>query len=294
MIHAHGISKRYGSTQALTDIRLDIEAGERFGLIGPDGSGKTTLIRILTSLIAPDTGHATVAGLDVVRDYRALRKRFGYMPGRFSLYQDLSIDENIAFYASVFGADLEQALVRIRPIYSQIEPFRTRLAGQLSGGMKQKLALCCALIHNPRLLFLDEPTTGVDAVSRREFWDMLDRFQADGLTIVVSTPYMDEAARCGRIAFMKSGRILAADTPAALSRRFPYRLWTVKADNRHALLLALDGMPGVRSAWPFGDTVHVALADGIDIGDVLNHIGLNTQAEPEVPGIEDVFMELCR
>lgn len=284
MIHARGISKRFGPVEAVSDIDLDVREGEIFGLIGPDGAGKTTLIRILTSLMRPDTGTATVAGCDVVADYRRLRTLFGYMPGRFSLYQDLTIQENIAFFARVFGADLDAAYERIRDIYVQIEPFGSRRAGQLSGGMKQKLALCCALLHEPRLVFLDEPTTGVDAVSRREFWDMLDRFKARGLTILVSTPYMDEASRCDRIAFMKGGRILLTDAPASMGRHFGYDLWSVEPPDRNAYLDRIAGMDGVHSAWPFGQTVHVAVRAGVTVPD-----GVRIE-----PGIEDVFMELSR
>jgi ABC-2 type transport system ATP-binding protein len=284
MIRAQGISKRFGPVEAVSDIHLDILEGEIFGLIGPDGAGKTTLIRILTSLMRPDTGTATVAGCDTVADYRRLRTLFGYMPGRFSLYQDLSIEENIAFFASVFGADLGRAYERIRDIYIQIEPFKNRRAGQLSGGMKQKLALCCALIHEPRLLFLDEPTTGVDAVSRREFWDMLSRFKARGLTMLVSTPYMDEASRCDRIAFMKGGRILLTDAPAEMGRHFRHDLWSVEPPDRNTYLDEILRTEGVHSAWSFGRTVHVATRAGVTVPD-----GVRIE-----PGIEDVFMELSR
>lgn len=290
------IHKRYGSVEALNGITLDVAEGSLFGLIGPDGAGKTSLIRILTSLILPDEGSATVLGLDVVRDYKELRKRYGYMPGRFSLYQDLTITENIEFFGTVFGSDMSKAYELIRDIYVQIEPFKDRRAGALSGGMKQKLALCCALIHQPEILFLDEPTTGVDAVSRREFWDMLDRYKAMGLTMFVSTPYMDEASRCDRVAFLKTGSILAIDTPGVMKKHFPKALWSLKSTHRHELLLALEGISGIHSAWPFGESVHVALKEGVGVDDI--RASLTSVADLTIraiePGIEDVFMELSR
>lgn len=207
------LCKRYGGVQALRDVSLDVGEGELFGLIGPDGAGKTTLFRILTTLIVPDSGSASVDGLDVVKDYKAIRQRVGYMPGKFSLYPDLSVEENLDFFASIFGVRVQDNYGLIAPIYSQIEPFKKRRAGKLSGGMKQKLALSCALVHRPSVLFLDEPTTGVDAVSRVEFWEMLDSLRAQGITIFVSTPYMDEAARCDRIAFVNEGEILEICSP---------------------------------------------------------------------------------
>jgi ABC-type multidrug transport system ATPase subunit len=290
-IRVDAITKSYGDVRALQSISLEVADGSLFGLIGPDGAGKTSLIRILTSLLLPDSGTATVLGLDVVRDYKELRKRFGYMPGRFSLYQDLSIQENIEFFGAVFGSDMRTAYELIRDVYVQIEPFKDRKAGQLSGGMKQKLALCCALIHQPDILFLDEPTTGVDAVSRTEFWDMLTRYKNNGLTILVSTPYMDEALRCDTIAFMKSGSILAIDQPGNMKKHFPKPLWSVKSANRHALLKSLNDMEGIHSAWPFGETVHVAIEEGRDIKKMLPS---DTIIQPIEPGIEDVFMELSR
>ena len=207
------ISKKYASIEALQDISLEIQPGELFGLIGPDGAGKTTLFRILTTLLLADSGSASVCGLDVVKDLREIRKRVGYMPGRFSLYQDLTVEENLQFFATVFNTTIEENYDLVRDIYVQIEPFKHRRAGKLSGGMKQKLALSCALIHRPDVLFLDEPTTGVDPVSRVEFWDMLDRLKKQGITILVSTPYMDEASRCDRIALMRAGKCLSVDTP---------------------------------------------------------------------------------
>ena len=209
-IEIKNISKSYGEIKALDNVSFEVQKGELFGLIGPDGAGKTTLFRLLTTLINPDAGSATVDGLDIMKDYREIRTRVGYMPGRFSLYPDLSVEENLQFFAAIFGVTVEQSYHLIEPIYKQIEPFKTRRAGKLSGGMKQKLALSCALIHCPSVLFLDEPTTGVDAVSRSEFWDMLSNLKKQGITILVSTPYMDEASRCDRIALMNEGRILGA------------------------------------------------------------------------------------
>lgn len=218
-ITVNGISKRYGKVQALRGVNLSVEEGELFGLIGPDGAGKTTMFRLLTTLLLPDEGSATVCGYDLVNDYRLIRQQVGYMPGRFSLYPDLSVEENLQFFASLFGTSVEENYNLVAPIYSQIEPFRKRKAGKLSGGMKQKLALSCALIHKPRVLFLDEPTTGVDVVSRVEFWDMLQDLRRQGITILVSTPYMDEAQRCGRVALISGGSILGVDTPADIVRK---------------------------------------------------------------------------
>src|SRR5262249_9118259 len=233
---ARGLVKRFGGNAALDGVSFAVGAGELFGFIGPDGAGKTTLFRILATLMVPDGGSAEVLGADPVRRLRALRRRIGYMPGRFSLYPDLSVEENTRFFASVFGTTLEQERERIAPIYSQLEPFKDRRAGALSGGMKQKLALCCALVHRPEILFLDEPTTGVDAVSRREFWDLLGRLKAHGLTAVVSTPYMDEADRCDRVALIQQGRLLTVDTPADVVRSFGRPLFGVHANERYKAL----------------------------------------------------------
>ncbi|MDX2184844.1 MAG: ABC transporter ATP-binding protein [Gemmatimonadaceae bacterium] len=295
------LAKRFGDVTALDGVSFDVEPGELFGLVGPDGGGKTTLFRVLTTLLLPDAGHATVLGQDVTRDLWSLRRRIGYMPGRFALYADLSVEENLGFFASVFGTSVDEGYALIAPIYQQIEPFKTRRAGALSGGMKQKLALSCALVHRPDILFLDEPTTGVDAVSRREFWDLLARLSSDGLTIVVSTPYMDEASRCDRVALMQSGRVLAIAPPAQIGEQFPRPLVAVRAANRFALLQTLRALPDVASAWPFGETVHVsdrrtglsAVQVASALEGALRSSGLDdVSATPISPGIEDTFIEL--
>ena len=231
MISIENISKTYnkGTVTALKSISFSIQTGELFGLIGPDGAGKSTLFRILTTLLLADRGIATVNGHDVVKDYRQIRNRVGYMPGRFSLYQDLTVEENLEFFATIFGTTIRENYDLIKDIYIQIEPFKNRRAGALSGGMKQKLALCCALIHKPEVLFLDEPTTGVDVVSRKEFWEMLKRLKAQGITILVSTPYMDEANLCDRIALIQKGEILSIDTPAQIIHSFPVPLYAIVA-----------------------------------------------------------------
>jgi ABC-type multidrug transport system ATPase subunit len=301
-IVVEGIARKYGEVEALRGVSFDVGPGELFGLIGPDGAGKTTLLRILVTVLLPDAGRAAVDGLDVVEDYRALRRHVGYMPGRFSLYPDLSVEENLRFFASVFGTTPEAGYDLIAPIYRQIEPFRTRRAGALSGGMKQKLALSCALVHRPRVLILDEPTTGVDAVSRREFWEMLARLQADGLTILVSTPYMDEAARCDRVALIQEGRLLGPpDTPGAVAASLTAPLVAVRAPERVRLLAALRRLPHARSAYAFGETVHYtdARADAdpaalaAEVRQRLSDEGLyGVEVAPVAPTIEDVFMAL--
>ena len=255
-IEARSLEKRFGATVALDKVSFSVDKGELFGFIGPDGGGKTTLFRILVSLLVPDAGSARVLGLDPVAEYRALRQRVGYMAGRFSLYPDLSVLENLTFFASVFGTTIEREYEQIKPIYVQLEPFKERRAGALSGGMKQKLALCCALVHRPDVLFLDEPTTGVDAVSRREFWDLLGRLKQQGLTTVVSTPYMDEATRCDRVALMHRGRLLGVDTPEGITRAFDRPLLGVRATDRYKALLALRTYEHAHGAYPFGEVIH--------------------------------------
>jgi drug efflux transport system ATP-binding protein len=253
---ADRLEKRFGQTIALAGLSFSVPRAELFGVVGPDGGGKTTLFRILATLLVPDKGGARVLDRDVVKDLWDLRRRIGYMPGRFSLYPDLSVYENLRFFASVFGTTIEREQAHIAPIYSQLESFKDRRAAALSGGMKQKLALCCALVHRPEILFLDEPTTGVDAVSRREFWDLLAQLKASGMTILVSTPYMDEADRCDRVALMQGGRLLAVDTPKAIAEAFDRPLLAVRAANRYPALLALRESPHVQAVYPFGDTLH--------------------------------------
>src|SRR5271167_1530588 len=258
-IALNNITKTYnkGATLAVDDISFSVEKGEIFGLIGPDGAGKTTIFRVLTTLLLADKGIATVAGNDVVKDYHKIRGIVGYMPGRFSLYQDLTIEENLHFFATVFGTSIKQNYNLIKDIYIQIEPFKDRRAGKLSGGMKQKLALCCALIHKPAVLFLDEPTTGVDVVSRKEFWEMLARLKAEGITILVSTPYMDEARRCDRIALMQKGSVLSVNDPEGIIRDFPGELYGIQSANTHRLLQATRTYPGTATCFAFGDALHV-------------------------------------
>ena len=253
---ADAVEKRFGSTQALAGVSFSVDPGELFGFVGPDGGGKTTLFRILATLLVPTSGSARVLGGDVVRDLWSLRPRIGYMPGRFSLYPDLSVVENLQFFAAVFGTTIAAARAQIAPIYSQLEPFNDRRAGALSGGMKQKLALCCALVHRPEILLLDEPTTGVDAVSRREFWDLLGDLKRSGITIVVSTPYMDEATRCDRVALMQRGQLLATDTPQQIAASFDRPLLAVHAADRYRALLALRDWPRTHAVYPFGESLH--------------------------------------
>jgi ABC-type multidrug transport system ATPase subunit len=255
-VEVRGLTKRFGAVTAVDDMSFDVSQGELFGLVGPDGGGKTTLFRMLTTLLLPDAGTATVLGFDVARDLWDIRSRVGYMPGGFSLYPDLSVAENLEFFAAVFGTTVEEGYALIAPVYSQIEPFRDRRADALSGGMKQKLALSCALVHRPEILLLDEPTTGVDAVSRREFWDQLAVLKASGLTIVVSTPYMDEAMRCDRVALVHGGRILDIDVPASIGARNQRPLLAVRGQRRYEMLATLRAFPGVMSVYLFGEELH--------------------------------------
>ena len=298
VIETINLSKSYGKVQALDAVSFAVERGELFGLIGPDGAGKTTLFRLLTTLIRPDSGTATVEGLDIVRNYRSIRERVGYMPGRFSLYPDLTVEENLSFFAALFGTRVADAYQLIAPIYRQIEPFRTRRAGKLSGGMKQKLALSCALIHRPSVLFLDEPTTGVDAVSRSELWDMLAELKTKGITILVSTPYMDEAQRCDRIALCNEGRIMTINTPPEIAADYGSDLYAIAADNMFALLQAARTATGVAECYPFGDTHHLVTDADFDadrfVSEMQSRMIQNTRIERCRPTIEDVFIKLMQ
>ncbi len=288
MVKLNNISLNYGEVSALKYISFEVGRGEIFGLIGPDGAGKTTLFRVLTTLLLADSGTATVDGFDVVRDYKQIRKRIGYMPGRFSLYQDLTVEENLNFFATVFGTTIEENYHLIKDIYRQIEPFKNRRAGKLSGGMKQKLALSCALIHKPTVLFLDEPTTGVDPVSRKELWEMLRRLKQQGITILVSTPYMDEASRCDRIAFIQNGEILSINKPEKIIADFPHKVYAVEADNNYEILKQLRQSANVHSVFSFGDSLHVIFKDNSNI----QNEKINAEFKEISPTIEDCFMAL--
>ncbi|RUA07303.1 MAG: ABC transporter ATP-binding protein [Flavobacteriia bacterium] len=293
------ISKSYGDLKAVDDISFEVKEGELFGLIGPDGAGKTTIFRILTTLLLADEGVATVAGYDVVEDYKEIRNHVGYMPGRFSLYQDLTVEENLRFFATIFGTTIEENYDLIKDIYIQIEPFKDRRAGKLSGGMKQKLALSCALIHKPEVLFLDEPTTGVDPVSRKEFWEMLKRLQQKGITILVSTPYMDEAALCDRIALIQDAKILEIDTPEDIVKHYPKKIYDVRSDDMYELILALNKYKHHYSVYPFGEFVHYTDKrndfNPDELKDYLEKEGQkNIYIESTKVTIEDAFMELAK
>jgi ABC-type multidrug transport system ATPase subunit len=293
------VSKAYGKVQALRDINLHVQPGEIFGLIGPDGAGKTTLFRILVTLLLPDSGKAGVLGLDVVKDYKAIRRKVGYMPGRFSLYPDLTVEENLNFFASIFKTTLHENYDLIKDIYQQIEPFKDRPAGKLSGGMKQKLALSCALIHRPEVLFLDEPTTGVDAVSRTEFWDMLQRISSQGITMLVSTPYMDEAQRCHRVALIQHGAFMQTDTPDAIIRQFPHRLFAISASDTYRLIQDLTHYKLTRTVFPFGQALHLTPAnDRLQTGEIKDFLKSKNHTNISVseikPNIEDCFMDLMQ
>lgn len=284
---------------ALKGISFSVEKGEIFGIIGPDGAGKTSLFRILTTLLLADSGNASVDGFDVVKDYKQIRNSVGYMPGRFSLYQDLSVQENLEFFATIFNTTIEKNYDLIKDIYQQIEPFKDRKAGQLSGGMKQKLALSCALIHKPSVLFLDEPTTGVDAVSRKEFWEMLHRLKIQGITILVSTPYMDEASLCDRVALIQKGEILSVNTPKGITNEFGKPLWAVRANEMFHLMNAIKDDPQVESCYPFGQYHHVVFKTQENSREKLEQIakkGNYTQLEIHSiePNIEDCFMALMK
>ena len=300
IIETNNIIKSYEKITALENINLTVYDDEIFGLIGPDGAGKTSLIRILTTLILPDSGSANVLGFDIIKDFKIIRNEIGYMPGRFSLYQDLTVEENLKLFATIFGTTIEENYDLVKPIYSQIEPFKNRRAGQLSGGMKQKLALSCALIHKPKLLILDEPTTGVDPVSRKEFWDMLKDLKKAGITILVSTPYMDEASLCDRVALIQEGKILSVSTPDDIISKFPRKLYSITANNMHKLIIALRDFEHSNTVFTFGETVHYTdkRVTKLNIDELINYLQnvelTNIKITEISAGIEDCFMELMR
>ena len=303
MVTTNNLVKTYGKKHeipAVNDVSFSVNEGEIFGLIGPDGAGKTSIFRMLTTLLLPDSGSAAVAGFDVVKDYREIRNIVGYMPGKFSLYPDLSVEENLNFFATVFGTTIRENYDLIKEIYVQLEPFKKRRAGKLSGGMKQKLALCCALIHKPTVLFLDEPTTGVDPVSRKEFWEMLKRLKAQNITILVSTAYMDEAILCDRIALIHSGKILTVDTPANISATYPDKLLEVKANKMSALLNALSKFQKVSGSYAFGEYAHVSVNSNEEniegeLNNYLQRAGLeNIEIKPIKASVEDYFIKLLK
>ncbi len=295
------ITKTYnkGQVTAVNNVSFSVEKGELFGLIGPDGAGKTSIFRMLTTLLLPNGGNGSVCGFDIVKDYKAIREMVGYMPGKFSLYQDLTVEENLRFFATVFKTTIEENYDLIRDIYVQIEPFKTRRAGKLSGGMKQKLALCCALIHRPTVLFLDEPTTGVDTVSRKEFWEMLKRLKAQGITILVSTPYMDEAMLCERIALIQNGEILSIDTPDNIIAQYPKKLYVIKAEKMSHLLQDIRQFDEVDSSNSFGEYHHISFKDDEDLNSYQKLLGYlqeknhrHVEFKPVTPTIEDCFIKL--
>lgn len=296
IIEINNLSKSYGKTKALDNVSFNVERGELFGLIGPDGAGKTTLFRLLTTLLTPDEGSATVDGRDIVKDYLNIRSQVGYMPGRFSLYPDLTVEENLEFFAALFGVTVKESYDLIAPIYRQIEPFRKRRAGKLSGGMKQKLALSCALIHRPDVLFLDEPTTGVDAVSRREFWDMLSQLKTQGITILVSTPYMDEASRCDRIALCNEGHILGVNTPQNFVHDFNEMLYGIRAKDMFSLLQRARSIESVAACYPFGEYHHLIANDNFNPSIFTSQLSDIEGLEicTQEPSIEDVFIKLMK
>jgi ABC-type multidrug transport system ATPase subunit len=296
------LTKTYnkGTVTAVDSISFSVDQGELFGLIGPDGAGKSSIFRMLTTLLLPDGGTASVDGFDVVKDYKTIRGRVGYMPGKFSLYQDLTVEENLSFFATVFGTTIEKNYDLIKDIYVQIEPFKTRRAGKLSGGMKQKLALCCALIHKPSVLFLDEPTTGVDAVSRKEFWEMLKRLKQQGITILVSTPYMDEATLCDRIALIQTGKILSIDVPEKIMHSYDGKLFAIKSEAMYTLLNDLRSYENTRSCFTFGEYHHLLFKN--DEKNNSNQVLIylkekghkNVEIKSVVPTIEDCFIKLLK
>ena len=297
MIEATDIHKRFKNVEALNGISFSVADNEIFGVIGPDGSGKTTLFRILASLMLPDSGAATLNGLNVIKHYKKIRHIIGYMPGRFSLYQDLSVEENLNFFATVYHTSVKKNYHFIEAIYRQLEPFKKRRAGALSGGMKQKLALCCALIHKPEILILDEPTTGVDPVSRKEFWDMLAELKQHNITILVSTAYMDEARLCDRIALMRNGNFIATDTPQGIINSFSHTLWAVKTERMSASLKTIRSHPKVNTCYAFGDTHHVTCYHDFTTDELARYLHQQgydfVRITPVAPTVEDCFMAMA-
>lgn len=297
-VSVKNINKKYGDTQALNNISFEVEQGEIYGIIGPDGAGKTSLFRILTTLLLAESGTAMVDGMDIIKDYKQIRNRIGYMPGKFSLYQDLTVEENLEFFATVFNTTIKENYDLIKDIYVQIEPFKDRWAGKLSGGMKQKLALSCALIHKPTVLFLDEPTTGVDPVSRKEFWEMLRKLKEQNITILVSTPYMDEAMLCDRIALIQEGSFLQVDTPHNIIERFPEKLWAVKSNEMFRLLHDLRQYDGIKTCFTFGEMHHITVKDDLKMVDLEKYLNEKGHQEIKIdvikPNIEDCYMQLAQ
>jgi len=297
VLSVENLVKNYHEVKALKSITFSVQEGDIFGLIGPDGAGKTTLFRIIASLLLPDNGRVTMFDMDVVDKYKEIRKIIGYMPQRFSLYHDLTVEENLIFFATIFGTTIRGNYDLVKNIYSHIEPFRKRKAGKLSGGMKQKLALSCALIHRPRLLLLDEPTTGVDAVSRKEFWEMLKNLKNKRMTILVSTPYMDEARLCDRVALIQDGRILTLEKPENIIKNYDRKLLAIRSDNMYGLITDLRNDPNAFSVHLFGQFVHYnqknRLADRDRVFRYLTKKGhQNIDIHHIDPIIEDCFMNL--
>jgi len=301
-VTVNNLIKNYGTKKAVVNavkgVSFEVDKGEIFGIIGPDGAGKTSLFRMLVTLLLPDGGAATVDGSDIVKDFKAIRNKVGYMPGRFSLYPDLTVEENMNFFATIFNTSIEENYDLVKEIYVQIEPFKKRRAGKLSGGMKQKLALSCALIHRPVVLFLDEPTTGVDAVSRKEFWDMLKRLKQQGITILVSTPYMDEAGLCDRVALMQEGKLLSVGTPKEIVHAFKQTVLAVKAENMFQLLKDLAAYPEVQDCYSFGEYHHVVMKEQYNETNLKQYLEQKGHKQIEIkktePNIEDRFMQLMK
>ena len=297
-ITLNNITKTYnkGTVLAVDDVSFSVDNGELFGLIGPDGAGKSTIFRMLTTLLLPDKGSATVGGYDIVKDFKTIRGILGYMPGRFSLYQDLTVEENLQFFATVFNTSIEENYELVKDIYIQIEPFKKRRAGKLSGGMKQKLALCCALIHKPEVLFLDEPTTGVDVVSRKEFWEMLKRLKQQGITILVSTSYMDEATLCDRIGLILNGKVLSIASPRDTVKAYPEKLYALKAPGMYKLLNDLRLYEGTLHCYTFGEYLHLSFKDSEEeLRKYLQNRGhSNIEFTPVTPTVEDCFIKLLK